>query len=312
MSLIKNINKSLVLSLFLVVFAVTNIYSAQFDMISDIGTSAAMIGRANIQGFTNEATVVFENPASLVTIDKDNSISLFATTIMNEVHYNNISYSKKTPWGTFGVGYLKVAVFGIDETAEDSNENHVSIGTFDYGNSILKLAYQKEFILPNTYFGVALNQYSHQYYSIDGSGTDFDLGLYWDNQAFDCSVVLRNLLGSDVTYNNDSKESLPREFITSALIPLGEFNIYSQLRYKWDNILPSIAVSYRPEFLSIFQISGGYKQSIEQEAAGKATFDGLTLGIALFLYDLQIHYAFEKNDHPEFDNKSYISVSMNF
>ena len=50
-------------------------YGAELDYIGDVGASAKTISIGNVEGFSNSAASVFENPASLC-LAKDFSVSL--------------------------------------------------------------------------------------------------------------------------------------------------------------------------------------------------------------------------------------------
>ena len=67
------------------------IFSSSFKLISDIGTSAEMI-EGNIEGFSHDAHVIFENPASL-SLTKPKSASFFTTTFFDESTFNSLSFS---------------------------------------------------------------------------------------------------------------------------------------------------------------------------------------------------------------------------
>ena len=73
----------------LYIICVTNVIfsEANYNMISDLGSSAAVIRKANIEGFSNSSNLIFENPAALFKI-KNTSASFFTSTIMNEVSFN--------------------------------------------------------------------------------------------------------------------------------------------------------------------------------------------------------------------------------
>jgi hypothetical protein len=314
------LNKNAVL--FLLVLSICLIpkfvVAASFDDISALGNSARTIGLGNINGFSNSSSVVFENPAGLFRVGQ-NSISAFATTLMNEAHYNNIALSTATPFGNFAVGYMAVSVFDMPITAEanTAEKEYLAVDSWDYNNSIVKVAYQFS-VISDLYFGLSYNKYLHRLHDqnvpIEGSGDGFDLGMIWDTEFVDFSFVARNILPASVKYNDtdNSEEPLSRELSGAAMYQYEDLSLYGQVRYKWRKFLPAVAVSYRPFFMPIIQVNGGYKQRIEATSTGHKKSNGYTMGLGLYLYDLQVHYAFEKCDHPEYDNKSYISLSLNF
>lgn len=80
------------------------VIAGNYNDISELGSSAKMIALGTVQGFSNDASSIFENPAQLHHID-NYSVSLFSTTILEEVNYHTLNFAKKTTIGTFGIGY---------------------------------------------------------------------------------------------------------------------------------------------------------------------------------------------------------------
>ena len=80
-------------------------FGASYLMITDLGSSAEMIRRGNVEGFSKGSNAIFENPAGLHHINII-STSVFASQIMQEVNYRNISlhliqervYSRLVTW----------------------------------------------------------------------------------------------------------------------------------------------------------------------------------------------------------------------
>ena len=107
--------------------------------VSDIGSSAEMIGRGNIEGFSKNASSVFENPASLHHIQRA-SFSTFGTRIFDEANYANLAYSWNNKWGHFGLGHMFVYVDGgADKRSDNPFSWAVSfVGEyFDQGEHVL-------------------------------------------------------------------------------------------------------------------------------------------------------------------------------
>ena len=55
-------------------------------MVTDVGTSAGMLGKGQVEGFDSSAISVLENPAGLYRV-KNQSVSMFSTQLMNEVDF---------------------------------------------------------------------------------------------------------------------------------------------------------------------------------------------------------------------------------
>ena len=101
-------------------------------LVSDLGSSAKMIAIGNIEGFSSDASVVFDNPAGLAYI-KNYSFSIFSSKIMDEAQYLNISAGLNSSIGKFGLGYYSVGVDGIANTIEENNK-YLASSFFNYNN----------------------------------------------------------------------------------------------------------------------------------------------------------------------------------
>ena len=109
--------KYLICSLVFLLYIPTS--AADYFMLTDIGSSAEQISRGHIEGFTDSAAAVFENPAALYRI-QNSSITGFSTNLMNEVLCTNLALAARTRFGTIGVGYMGTKSYGIPHTAENN------------------------------------------------------------------------------------------------------------------------------------------------------------------------------------------------
>ena len=108
-----------IITAFFIIFSIlysTEIKSADYALISDIGSSAQSIALGNIEGFSDSSTAVFDNPAGLYRTT-GYSISLFTTQLMSDVHYYNVSLCGETPFGKVGVGVYEAHVNNLYTTA---------------------------------------------------------------------------------------------------------------------------------------------------------------------------------------------------
>ena len=90
-----NITKQLGLWLIFALLFSASSYGASYLMITDLGSSAEMIRRGNIEGFSMGSNAIFENPAALHNINLV-STSVFSTQIIKEVNYRNVSIAYKS------------------------------------------------------------------------------------------------------------------------------------------------------------------------------------------------------------------------
>lgn len=282
-------------------------FGVQYDLISEIGTSAQMIGVGNVSGFGQGAAVLFENPASL-TNSEDTSLSLFTTKILDEVNYISLAISTETDFGKIGFGYLESAVFDIPHT-DLNGSNRVFVDSyFDYKDTIYKFTYQAD-VNDRVSLGTNVSYYSKGFYGYSGTGYNMDLGALVRFEKFDFSVVGINVIpGTKVTYTEGSEE-LPFQMIAGVNYRISDFSIMSQAKYFHDKTLLSHGLVYKPRYIRVLTLSGGYKQYL---SVGDLIKQNVTIGLGLDLSGVQFYYAFEKSEHYEFDNKNYFSLVVNF
>ena len=141
-----------------ILFAFYNCIAASSSdalLITDLGTSAKMIGIGNIEGFDNSASIVFENPAGLYRLEGI-SVGVFATEIMHEVLFKNMSLAFKTDFGTFGLGYMSATIDDIPHTYETNTNRYDVSYYFGYESAIAKLCYQNS-LSKEINYGFSLN-----------------------------------------------------------------------------------------------------------------------------------------------------------
>lgn len=283
------------------------ICGAPFFMISEVGTSAQTIGLGRVEGVYNTAGSVFENPAAINT-GYNSSASIFTATVMNEVNYTALAGSQKFDFGTIGFGYMQASISGIPLT-QDNGTRFIKVGSFDYLNYIAKVSYQRDYS-DKISVGVSAVNYAQTFHDVSGQGINFDAGVtyqFWDDLKF--SLFARNIVpGMDVSYVDGATEKLDMEFVGSARYQFEDFIYYYQVRFKGGNYLTSGAFRYQPSFLSFIAFNTGYYSDLVVEQI-KA---GYTFGISLLLGSIEFHYALEKSDYVEVNNKSYFSLDMNF
>ncbi len=286
-----------------------------FFMVSDVGSSARMIRMGNIEGFSEFANGVFENPASLYRT-KRFSASVFTTTFMNEVQYKNLSVSTKLPFGTLGLGYMTAGVGAIPRTYESvattpGEESTFDVGGyFDYNNTMAKVSYELS-QTENLHFGTSLTYYASTIDTHSGRGFNFDAGIVAVARPLTLSVVAKNVVPSlKVNYSNGQSETLPLQTSYSALYHIGNFDLLGQLRAIGNNqkFMKSFAVNYSPHFVPFFHISGGYKEF----PVIRDIKSNYVLGLGLDVFDVSFDYAYERSEHIEYNNKHYFSVAFSY
>jgi len=301
----------------------------------EVGSSARSIRLGNIEGFSNLANTVFENPAGLYRIRKA-SVSAFTTEFMDEVGYTNFSVAMRLPVGMLGAGVMATGVDDIPETfLREDGEFDVS-GYFNYKNYVGKLAYQYS-VSRYMHVGAAYTYYLTRFHEVEGKGQNLDLGFIIDSDALDFSFTVKNVLrsqyvtysdssetpegyeGSDAEYSSDGvQEQLPLQTVYALRYTMRHFQLFGQLKTvgKERQFVRSFGLNYNPAFLPFFHLSGGYKQfALTRSEEGETNTDinsSYTMGLGLDLFGLSFDYAFEKSEHIEFENKHYFSLGISF
>ena len=274
--------------------------------VSDIGSSAEMIGRGNIEGFSKNASSVFENPASLHHIQRA-SFSTFGTRIFDEANYANLAYSWNNKWGHFGLGHMFVYVDGVAKTTVDDNHHFIPERYFGYRNSLTKIAYQYS-ISPVLHMGSSLNFFRTQLDDIEGHGTNTDLGFLYHRRALSISLLSKNILRPlKMTYSEGNEESLPLQLLLSSTYRWPAVTLYGQLkkRSSHPHLLTAAGLSFHPVWLSVINLYGG----IKQYDAINQNFTTGSLGVGIQIDTWRFNYAYEKSEHPDFNNFNYFSIS---
>jgi|GEM_PF-546924 len=318
------------LVLSVVVFCGQSVFGASdyfnYFMMTQMGASASMIGKGNVEGFNNQASAVFENPASLSHINQF-SATLFQTKFMDEVTYQSFSAAYRVPYGVLGFGYMSLGVNDIIRTSkvvldpDASIDNYLSydivdVGRFNYANQMLRFAYQ--YSQTDTFhLGVAGTFFSSSIDTYRGNGFNVDAGLVWDAEPWSFSFSVKNVIPAmKVNYTQDgnptynAKENLPLQLVYGAQYQFDDFSILGQLRFSDNNkkFLKSVGVQYAPSFLPLITLSAGFKEF----PVIRDVKSNLTLGLGLQVSGVSFDYAYERSDYIENNHKHYFSLGVSF
>ena len=294
--------------------------ATNFVMITDLGISARGIALGNTVGHSQSSASVFDNAASLAHV-RGNSISLFSADLFNEVNYFNVALSSLTPFGNIGVGLYEQTVQDIPyTTVNDDNEVEQS-GSYDWKNSVVKIAYQtfwRPSLFKDSLFAtlrepvsvaVTYSNYNLNYESYSAMGQNLDVGFLAKMQKFDCSVAIQNVLfNQKVAFNNNQYELLPFTITTTAMIPVKEFVFMPQYKHTRKSNLWAYGVSYQPGFLPFVTLMGGYRQQLDYLSSKQTKY---SMGVHLRLFELDLHYAYERSSYYVLDHQNYFSMSYN-
>lgn len=281
-------------------------------MVTDVGTSAGMLGKGQVEGFDSSAISVLENPAGLYRV-KNQSVSMFSTQLMNEVDFRNVAYARKTKHGTFAIGYMGSLIDGIPETATQNiggQEKFVVNSYFNAENMVVKAGFQKT-LKEELHVGFNMNYYSNSIGSVSGTGVNFDVGMVYQVSSLETSVVLKNVVPSmRANYSNGVEETYPFQTLWGVKYGRDYLDLMAQIKTTTaiDRNLLSLGATYRPVFLPFMHLNLGMKQYMHLEDVN----NHYTFGIGLTLFGLNFDYAYEKSEHLQFDNNNYFSLNFDF
>ncbi|MGC6366822.1 MAG: hypothetical protein ACON35_02345 [Candidatus Marinamargulisbacteria bacterium] len=303
---------SWLLSLCIVCMTSVGIHAASYLLLTDLGSSAEMIRKGNIEGFSSGSNAVFENPAGLYRVDTG-STSVFSSQIMKEVDYKNVSVAFKSDIGVIAVGYMDAGVEDIILT-DMVNGLVTNVGYFSYKNRIIKVGYQNS-ITDQLHLGINAVGYLNEIHTYTGTGYNIDVGGIYNFSNLEVSLFARNLIplkvkyvdSEDPTYSGE--EDLPLQMVFGARYPMGDLDIMGQYKYDGVNSLVSAGVDYTPSIImNTLTLSAGYKEfSVLNNRANT-----ITLGVGLNVFGASLDYAYEKSDHFEYDSNNFASIGFDF
>ena len=333
-----------------ILFCLVLIIFSQFVCVAEVGffsalapgNSARMIALGNIEGMSESSFSIFENPASLSSIENF-STSFFTTTLMSEAVYLNGSFALRIPVGVLGFGFMDLSIRDIPRTSyslTDSNRDLFSVAyNFDYVNSLYKLSYQ---ISANKllHYGVSGTYYLVKFDTVKGSAFNMDFGIFFDTNTLDVSFVMKNFMSSSQMSYSDSdtevpfcvsdcettlnhwnnsegnSETLSLETVYSVKYKLRHFSFMGQLKTIGSDrdVERSMGVEFNPSFLKFFRVYAGMRKfNIVQSILGEvqiASKNSQTVGIGLDLLGINFDYAYGQSDHVEYQHKHFFSLSV--
>ena len=289
--------------------------------ITQLGTSAHHIGLANISGFNQSASGVFENPASLYSVDRW-SASFFNTTIMDEVDYLAIAGAYRFKYGVLAFARMGASVSDIPNTSgEYENNELVGINIrslFEYANYVYKLGYQT--MLKNQWsLGLALNYYSvNAGGHLEGNGANLDIGFARQFDQLDFSGVIQNAIpDQNIEYsNNGDSEKIPMRYaIAGKYKPVSYASVFSELKkYEfhtdvfWSSALEYALFNKRLTTVDWFFRMGHRNFPVSPVRSRSST----TFGMGVVFNFLTLDYSYQVSEHPDFDFQHYFSLALNF
>ena len=295
-----------------IITILSSISCAEWSDQTDLATDAFTLGIGSIEGFSNSASNVFQNPGSLYSIDTA-SLSAFHTTIMDTVNYSNLAIAFNTQWGNFGLGAVKLGVSEIPFTSVDQYEEYKSETSVDFDNSVYFLTYTP--VSEGYHIGYTLKYFASDLGGLRGTAFNADIGAYipnFINNGMNLSITAKNILNiNKYKYEDGSTQEVPSRIVLGLKQELStELNIYSQLlliKTQRPTSLKAVGIKYSPEFLPFLSVYSGWREHL----VGNNRKDSITYGLGLTYQGLVLAYAYEKTEYLLNDDNHYVSVAIN-
>jgi hypothetical protein len=292
-------------------FAQGVLFATTYQDISELGTSAGMIGRGNVGGFSSAASGLLENPVGMS--HADNSVSTFYTQLFGDIDYvtGALSY-KVTPEITLGIGAVVELNPNNDITSTNNANEVISNGTFT--------AYTSQAILGADFkltkelnLGLTWTQYTRKQSDLEGSGGDLGLGLRYDSDWGEIILYGKNIMRQTMTYTTGASETFAPEtglsYKSDPIPELYQSEIFGQIRYLSDDtiLLKGIGIRVYPLNNPYIGLTLGHK---DKQQAGSAIRSLVSAGVTLSLGNLSFDYAYDTTDVYQQENQHYFSLSL--
>lgn len=287
-------------------------------MLTDLGSSAEMIRRGSIEGFSHGAHAVFENPAGLYRVNNV-SVSAFSSKIMKEVRYLNGAFAfnpNLAIGGRIAIGYMES---GVEEIVS-RDKNKIKGAEYSYKSRLVQLAYQGRFH-PQFHWGITGVGYFTSAHTYSATGYNVHTGIIYTLPFIEASILVRNILPMSVTFKDDNdsnysgEEDLPLQLLFGLKYSLLDFDTLGQIKYNNKQTLVAFGLDYTPSQLNdLLTFSAGFKEFpvSDSDDSEKKTNRTYALGIGLNLFGLSLDYAYEKSNHFEYSAHQFASVDINF
>lgn len=297
--------------LFFLFIISSTLSAATYQTMTELGTSASMIGLGNIHGFEKSANVIFDNPAGLNNINGISAGSFYTELMNGEIEFRNLSLGINTHVGSFAIGLMESAVSDIPQTAIQDDE-YIQVGSFGYKNQLAKLGYAFK-LNDRVTVGANLVGINHEIGTVNAQTINTDLGALIEVDRLNLSIVLQNaLFWQDLNYSNGGAEDIPTTVIGGLKVGLlNNIDGYFQLKtfLREEHQLMSLGVAYQPNIVGrLITIRVGWKEFLILDEKHSST----TVGIGLDLMNIGFDVAYEKSSYFEVDSKQYVSFRFNF
>ena len=286
--------------------------AARYDTeITTGGTSAEMMGIGNVQGFSQQASVILESPAGLSYAK--NSFSGFYTSFNGGADYMTSAFSfNPQPELTIAIGAAYQRSSGLDVTSTNNANEYVANSQFDV--DVIQTAIGVDYrLLDTVHIGAAWTGYASNLYDIHGSGADWTIGLRCQTPIGDLIATGKNILGNHITFTDGTYETLARQWsIGYKSTPSYFFDseIFAQIKHidGIDSLAKNIGIRVYPLEAQILSLSVGYKDKLVISSLKQT----ITAGAILHLGSFSIEYGYDTTDVYQDAQQHYVSFGIKY
>ncbi len=293
----------MVLGVILTPFSVWGV--EEYTVISDLGTSAQMIGLGRFGGFSDTADVIFENPAGLARI-KSMGVGFFSSQVIDAT-YRGVSVAMRTGAGVVGLGYYGSSISGLIYTGQYSSGQGPG-PEFSVSESVFRAGLQSN-ISPEVSAGVAAVVVSKDLGSDSVVAGNLEAGIFQDLDRFSYSIVVRNILPMEAVYRSGATEKQSFQVIPSLWVPLDPFTLVGQMRWIYGvqpTTLNSLGIKWAIISDCFSVVAGGAEM---MTTTGKKT-SRMSVGTVLSMSSVTLQYSYEKGDYEDDGNHHYFSIGV--
>ncbi|MBG91160.1 MAG: hypothetical protein CL521_05025 [Actinobacteria bacterium] len=277
---------------------------SQSFLASHLGNSAKMIGSGNIQGFSDHASSVFGNPATIGRI-KSPSFSLFNTRILNEIQYQQFASTFPFKNIPMGIGLMKTSVSQLHHSTL-INDYPIIHHSFHYQHLELNHIIATR-LSPHAYLGLKTSWIRTEIDQNIFNNINAGIGAYWTQSAHHYSLIINHLIKHPFHQNYQNQRisaHYPTQIIISHQFQSRHFSIRSQTKSHptRNAMISALGIILHPTQVSLLSIYFGYSQHHNLDLIQAST------GLSLNLNQLQLQYAFLPNSHPQVPQSHLFSL----
>ncbi len=304
--------KKCVLLLLLILSLTPNVFAlAYYRDISDVGTSASMIGSGGVQGYSETATSIIDAPTGLQY--SGNSLSGMYLSYFDETQHFSAGISRQLfDHITVGIAAVYEHSASLDKTTTSTANEAVLQDTFSYDRMQVAAGLSCE-VFTDVHLGLAWVGYMDKMDELTSKGSDLSASLLLKTPVVDVTVFGKNLLKQTVLYSDGRKELLASQTGVSfktAPLPIFQLECLGEVKKieGQTNLLTYAGVKGYLDSGKTLGLSAGVRDK-PGVGTSKSSF---TAGASLNLEGLIFEYAYDTNDIYQNSSQHYFSLNIHY